>query len=196
MNKSARNRPGCRKRAAVANSEGALVPAEKRPVRGLKLRTVSVLTMLIAVLCLLAFIAVRPPASAARPATEAPFFLGVKTAVHPVPDLEKAPAWYSSALGTEPRFDETLYVGFPVGGNELDLVPVSTSAEEPTPSGVACWDVEEAQAANKRLLDRGAALQGSVAEVGDRILIVAVHDPVGDVLGTIPIPPCKPGGAN
>lgn len=39
---------------------------EAKPVRGMKLKTVSRLTMLFALLCLAAFIAGRPPAPAAR----------------------------------------------------------------------------------------------------------------------------------
>ena len=40
---------------------------EAKPVRGMKLKTVSRLTMLFALLCLAAFVAGRPPASAAGP---------------------------------------------------------------------------------------------------------------------------------
>ena len=39
---------------------------EAKPVRGMKLKTVSRLTMLFALLCLAAFVAGRPPAPAAR----------------------------------------------------------------------------------------------------------------------------------
>jgi hypothetical protein len=51
----------------------ALVPAparvqvEEKPVRGVKLKTVSTLTLAFALLCVAAFAAGRPPASAAGP---------------------------------------------------------------------------------------------------------------------------------
>jgi len=43
-----------------------ITPDESKPVHGLKLRTVSLLTMAFALACLVAFMAGRPPASAAN----------------------------------------------------------------------------------------------------------------------------------
>jgi hypothetical protein len=56
-----------RNRNAIARGESALpaAPAETKPVRGVKLSTVSNLTMLFALICLAAFAAGRPPAAAA-----------------------------------------------------------------------------------------------------------------------------------
>jgi hypothetical protein len=64
---------------------------EAKPVRGMKLKTVSRLTMLFALLCLAAFVAGRPPASGAGPGMEggkAPKTLlsqGVSLRPEPVP---------------------------------------------------------------------------------------------------------------
>jgi hypothetical protein len=61
---------GARVRAREAKKTGAIavpvVVAEPKPVRGVKLRTVSLLTMLFSLLCLGAFLAGRPPLAAAR----------------------------------------------------------------------------------------------------------------------------------
>ncbi len=43
-------------------------------------------------------------------------FLGLRTAAYQVKDLDKAKAWYSNVLGTQPYFDQPFYVGFNVGG--------------------------------------------------------------------------------
>ena len=45
---------------------GTIAPEKSKPVRGVKLRTVSLLTMAFALACLMAFMAGRPPASAAN----------------------------------------------------------------------------------------------------------------------------------
>ncbi len=48
------------------------VPAEEKPVRGVKLKTVSTFTLLFALLCLAALAAGRPPASAGDRGSGAP----------------------------------------------------------------------------------------------------------------------------
>ena len=50
----------------VTTTEGVTIPNASKPVRGVKLKTVSMLTMLFALACLAAFMAGRPPASAAN----------------------------------------------------------------------------------------------------------------------------------
>lgn len=50
---------------ALAMTAG-IAPEESKPARGVKLRTVSLLTMAFALACLMAFMAGRPPASAAN----------------------------------------------------------------------------------------------------------------------------------
>jgi hypothetical protein len=67
-------RMGQKKRSARKRSmapraiptESVTAPNDGKPVRGVKLRTVSMLTMLFALACLAAFMAGRPPASAAN----------------------------------------------------------------------------------------------------------------------------------
>jgi predicted enzyme related to lactoylglutathione lyase len=118
-------------------------------------------------------------------------FLGLRTAAYQVKDLGKAKAWYSSVLGTQPYFDQPFYVGFNVGGYELGLVPDSKCTQARQPAGIAYWGVEDAQAAYKRLIELGATLQDPIQDVGDGILIGAVHDPFGNTLGIIQNPKFK-----
>jgi len=49
--------------------------------------------------------------------------LGLRTVIYHVPDLQRAKAWYSTAFGVQPYFDEPFYVGFNIGGYELGLDP-------------------------------------------------------------------------
>ena len=50
-------------------------------------------------------------------------FLGLRTVIYPVRDLDTAKRWWSTVLGIAPYFDQPYYVGFNVGGYELALDP-------------------------------------------------------------------------
>jgi len=171
---------------------------EKKPVRGVELKTVSRWTMLFAVLCLAAFAAGRPPVSAAGSSQaakkERPVFHGLRTASYQVKDLAKAKSWYANVLGIQPYFDQPFYVGFNVGGYELGLTSVPDAGQKRFPAGIAYWGVEDARTAYQRLLDLGATPQEPVQDVGEGILIGAVYDPFGNVLGVIQNPNFKTTG--
>ena len=193
--KGNRNR---RTRAYAPDSGGEGVKIEKKPVRGVALKTVSRWTMLFAVVCLAAFAAGRPPVSAAGSSQaakkERPVFLGLRTAAYQVKDLAKAKAWYANVLGIQPYFDQPFYVGFNVGGYELGLTPVLDAGQKRPAAGIAYWGVEDARGAYQRLLDLGATQQEPVQDVGEGILIGAVYDPFGNVLGVIQNPNFKATG--
>jgi predicted enzyme related to lactoylglutathione lyase len=198
----AKSRKRAGRRGKVARQmelQVASLPAEIKHVRGVKLKHVSAFTMLVSVICLSAFLAGRVDVSAARSvrsdAKEHPMFLGLRTAVYDAPDIAKAKAWYSKVLGEQPYFDQPFYVGFNVGGYELGILPVKDAAAKRARAGVAYWGVEDAQAAYKRLVDMGASPLEEIQDVGGGILIGAVRDPFGNVLGIIQNPNFKPGEA-
>jgi catechol 2,3-dioxygenase-like lactoylglutathione lyase family enzyme len=107
-----------------------------------------------------------PPATARRmigspapaPTGSAPMLLGLRTAIYPAPDLERAKHWYREVLGQPPYFDQPFYVGFAVCGFELGLLALGAAALEP------------------------------VTEVGEGIRVAAVRDPFGNRLGLIQNP--------
>jgi len=154
--------------------------------------------MAFGLLCLTALLAGRPPASAAGSPTavnkEASVFLGLRTATYQVKDLAKAKAWYANVLGIQPYFDQPFYVGFNVGGYELGLVPAGDAGPKRAPAGAAYWGVSDAKAAYARLLQMGATEQEPLQDVGEGILIGAVYDPFGNVLGVIQNPNFKTQG--
>lgn len=117
-------------------------------------------------------------------------FLGLRTVIYSVNDLERAKAWYTEVLGQEPYFDEPFYVGFNVGGFELGLDP----SEENRPGAggsTTYWGVEEIEAAHARLLELGARDHGPVQDVGGGIRVASVLDPFGNVFGIIENPHFK-----
>lgn len=167
----------------------------EKPVRGVKLKTVSTFTIIFAVACLAAFMAGRAPAIAAdseqTAAKGSPMFLGLMNATYQAKNLDAAKAWYVKALGVQPYFDQPFYVGFNVHGYELGLVPETTAGEKRVAAGVAYWRVEDARAVYQRLIELGATSREPVQDVGGDILVGTVHDPFGNVLGVIQNPHFK-----
>ncbi|HTV57737.1 MAG TPA: VOC family protein [Verrucomicrobiae bacterium] len=182
---------------AITPHSTADAPPE-RPVRGVKLKTVSNFVIMVSILCLLAFLAGRTPLTAAGAAPaqkvkESAMFLGLRTGKYSARDLGKAKEWYSKILGQEPYFDQPFYVGFNVGGYELGITPDGKASPDRAEAGIAYWGVADAHAAYKRLLNAGATPFEEVQDVGDGILVGAVHDPFGNVLGVIQNPHFKAG---
>lgn len=114
-------------------------------------------------------------------------FLGLRTAIYQVPDIDAAKAWYAKAVGVAPYFDQPFYVGFNVGGYELGLQP-DTPAKTAVENVVAYWGVADAQAAFDHLLKSGATANGAVQDVGEGIKVATVRDPYGNVFGLIENP--------
>ncbi len=113
-------------------------------------------------------------------------FLGLRTAVYYVDDIERAKEWYSSILGIAPYFDEPFYVGFNVAGYELGLHP--DEGRSKGEAHVAYWGVENAESALQRLLELGADKHEDVQDVGGGIKVAAVKDPFGNIFGIIENP--------
>lgn len=111
-------------------------------------------------------------------------FLGLRTVIHPAPDLPASTAWFRRVLGLEPYFDQPFYVGFSVGGYELGLDP----AADPATGPVTYWGVPDAAVALAELLAAGAAPHAELRDVGDGIRLASVREPGGGVLGVIENP--------
>ena len=118
-------------------------------------------------------------------------FLGLRTAIYYVSDLAKAKAWYASALGVNPYFDQPCYVGFNVGGFELGLHPGTAGPARAQRGVVTYWGVKNADETFERLLKLGAKKLEGVQDVGEGIRVATVIDPFGNVLGLIENPHFK-----
>jgi predicted enzyme related to lactoylglutathione lyase len=121
-------------------------------------------------------------------------FLGLRTAIYHVDEIDKGKAWYTAVLGVEPYFDEAFYVGFNVSGYELGLQPGQPGAgigDDKADGAVAYWGVENAAEAFARLLELGATVHEAVQDVGEGIKVATVKDPFGNVFGIIENPNFK-----
>ncbi len=117
-------------------------------------------------------------------------FKGLRTVIYQVGDLDAAKHWYAKALGVQPYFDESFYVGFNVGGFELGLQPdqpIAVAVE----NVVAYWGVDDADTALAHLIAAGATGKEPVQEVGEGIRVAGVRDPFGNVFGIIQNPSFK-----
>jgi predicted enzyme related to lactoylglutathione lyase len=111
--------------------------------------------------------------------------LGLRTAIYKVTDIKKAKAWYTKVLNTEPYFDEVFYVGFNVGGYELGLQPDETPSTVKADSVATYWGVNDVAKTYQMLLDNGATVHESPADVGGDIIVATVKDPWGNLFGII-----------
>lgn len=115
-------------------------------------------------------------------------FSDLASAIYVVPDLDAAAEWYRLVLGSPPYFEESYYVGFRVGAQELGLVPAE-EGDAPGPGGaVPYWRVEDADTALARLLELGAASRYPVTDVGGGVRVATVADPYGNLIGIIETP--------
>jgi lactoylglutathione lyase len=120
-----------------------------------------------------------------------PHFHGLRTTIYKVTDIAKAKAWYSKAFGVDPYFDEPFYVGFNIGGYELGLQPDVTAFISKTTNVVTYWGVDDATLSYQRLLELGASAFEKPTDVGGDIVVAAVKDPWGNVVGVIYNPTFK-----
>jgi hypothetical protein len=115
-------------------------------------------------------------------------FLGLRTVIYHVDNIEKGKEWYTRALETNPYFDEPFYVGFNVGGFELGLDPDAEDASVKQNGYIAYWGVSNIEEVFKHLILIGAQRHEEVKDVGSGILVASVVDPFGNILGIIENP--------
>ena len=111
--------------------------------------------------------------------------LGLRTVIYQVGDIAKAKQWYAKAFGIEPYFDEPFYVGFNIAGYELGLQPEENPVALKPASVAAYWGVNDIAQEYKRFLDLGATEHEAPQNVGGDIVVAALKDPWGNIIGLI-----------
>ena len=112
---------------------------------------------------------------------------GLGTVIYPVPDLNRAKVWYSTAFQQQPYFDQPFYIGFNIAGYELGLDP-NPAGKTGSGGGVAYWRVDGIDVAVRHFVDAGASIVSAVQDVGDGIKVATVSDPFGNRIGLIENP--------
>jgi len=114
-----------------------------------------------------------------------PAFLGLRTTIYKVDNLQEAREWYTTAFQAEPYFDDAFYVGFNVGGYELGLMKDDTPAAAKTSNVLSYWGVDDIDPAVERFVELGATVDANPVNVGGEIVVASVKDPWGNVVGLI-----------
>ena len=116
--------------------------------------------------------------------TVATEFLGLRSSIYPAPHLAESKAWWATALGVEPYFNEPFYVGFDLGGYELGLNPDMP----PMPTPMTYWGVRNVPEAIESLSADGAKVVYGPTEVGEGIVIADLMSSTGELFGIIDNP--------
>ena len=119
-------------------------------------------------------------------------FLGLRTAIYKVPDIEKAKKWYTEAFATSPYFVMPFYVGFNIAGYELGLQPDEKNDTEKSGNVEMYWGVNDVEISYNRLLALGASAHQPPQNVGEEIIVATVKDPWNNIIGIIYNPTFKP----
>ena len=118
-------------------------------------------------------------------------FLGLRTAIYKVPDIEQAKKWYTAAFATEPYFDMPFYVGYNIAGYELGLQPDEKNETHRSENVEMYWGVNNVQKSYERLLSLGAISHNPPQNVGEEIIVATVKDPWDNIIGIIYNPAFK-----
>lgn len=118
-------------------------------------------------------------------------FLGLRTTIYKVNDINNAKEWYTQAFGTSPYFDQPFYVGFNIGGYELGLQPEEQSTIDKTKNVVSYWGVNDIHSSFEKLVELGAKENEKPRNVGGEIMTASVIDPYDNIIGIIYNPEFK-----
>jgi len=111
-------------------------------------------------------------------------FLGLRTVIYKVSELEKAKTWYAKAFHTKPYFDESFYVGFEIGGYELGLQPDDENTVKGNNEEIY-WGVEDIESSYMRMIKLGARVVNRPVNVGGPIMVATLKDPWDNIIGLI-----------
>ncbi len=103
---------------------------------------------------------------------------GITTVIYPVKDIAQAKALFSVLLGKEPYADQTYYVGYKVGKQDIGLDP-NGHKHGMTPY----YEVDDIKSSLQSLLDAGAQLVEDAHDVGGGKMIAVVKDADGNIIG-------------
>lgn len=119
-------------------------------------------------------------------------FLGLRTVIYKVPDINQAKRWYSGAFATEPYFDTPFHVGLNIAGYELGLQPGEEGTHSKTGNIEMYWGVKDVEAFYNRLINPGASPNNAPQDVGEGIIVATLKDPWNNIIGLIDNPHFKP----
>lgn len=110
-------------------------------------------------------------------------YLGLRTVIYGVNDVQKATKWYSDVLGIKPYFEQPYYVGFDISGFELGLDPNAKPVGEISAGVIAYWKVSDIDKEYEHLISLGAKEHEKPHDVGEGMQTAIVVDPFNNLFG-------------
>jgi predicted enzyme related to lactoylglutathione lyase len=107
----------------------------------------------------------------------------VKTVIYPVSDLAGAKALYTRLLGAEPAYDDSYYVGFPIGDQQIGLDP--NGKQRGMTGATPFWEVEDIEGEVAGPVEAGATIVEDVHDVGGGGRVAILSDADGNMIGLI-----------
>lgn len=107
----------------------------------------------------------------------------VASLIVPSSELAANRAFWVTALGVQPYFDQPFYVGFQQQGFEVGLDP--DAAAEGAAAPMLYWEVADLAVAVAALQEAGAPTVSEIREVGEDLLMATVSDPCGNRFGVL-----------
>jgi predicted enzyme related to lactoylglutathione lyase len=111
---------------------------------------------------------------------------GIGTIIYPSKDLARAKKQFTKLLGVEPYGDNSYYVGYKVGDQDIGLDPNGHKQGLTGPLGY--YHVSDIKESLQILLDAGAKVMQEIKDVGGGKLIASVIDADGNMIGLIRMP--------
>src|SRR5215831_18415122 len=93
---------------------------------------------------------------------------GIKTVIYPVKDMTEVKTTFRKLLGVEPYADQSYYIGFKIGDQDIGLVPNGNNA-----GMTAFYHVDDIKGSLQILLDAGAEIIQDVRNVGGGRLVAS-----------------------
>ena len=105
---------------------------------------------------------------------------GIKIIIYPVKDITQAKTLFHKFLGVEPYADQSYYVGFKIGDQDIGLVP-----NNPEAGMTAFYHVDDIKNSLQILLDADAQIIQDIKNVGGGRLIASAKDKDGNIIGLV-----------
>ncbi|MCP4020202.1 MAG: SAM-dependent methyltransferase [Desulfobacteraceae bacterium] len=110
-------------------------------------------------------------------------YLGLRSVIYHVNDLQQAKEWYCKVFDTQPSAELPSQIGFDVGNDRMWL----KKTDQPSPcngqGAVAFWAVTDIDAEYKKLIEMGAKEKQGVQHVDGELYAASVIDPFGNTIG-------------
>jgi predicted enzyme related to lactoylglutathione lyase len=100
--------------------------------------------------------------------------------LYPVADMDKSKAFFRELMGSDPYVDSAPYTAFKTADGNMEIGLIQGDGDV---RAIAYWTVSDINASIKSLENAGGTIAQPVRDVGYGMLVAAVKDPNGAIVG-------------